>query len=103
MRDKRRYILVESGIGIAEAERDDFSMALYNALLHSIGESTYHRVNPKMVKFMGERRFILRAALAGSGLLIAALGLLKKINGRDCYFYTLKTSGTIKALASFKY
>ncbi len=103
MRDKRRYILVESGIGVAEAERDDFSLALYNALLHSIGESTYHRVNPRMVKFVSDRRFVLRAGLAGSGLLIAALGLLKKMNGKDCYFYTLKTSGTIKALSSFKY
>ena len=103
MRDKRRYILIESGMGVAEAERGDFSIVLYNALLHSVGESNYHRVNPKMVKFISDRRFVLRAGLAGSGQLVAALGLLKKINGKDCYFYTLKTSGTIKALSSFKY
>lgn len=101
MREKKRYILVESGIAVREPDRDGFSYALYNALLHSIGESSYHRVNPKVVEFLGEKRFILRANLQGSGMLIATLGLLKKIDGRDCYFYTLKTSGTIKALSSF--
>ncbi len=103
MRDKQRYVLVESGSSVQDAERDDFSLGLYNALLHSIGESNYHRVNPKVVKFLSDRRFVVRTSLSGCGPLVAALAMLKRVNNKDSYFYTLKSSGTLKALGSFKY
>lgn len=101
MRDKHRYVLVESGADVPEPEREDFSFGLYNALLHCLGESNYHRINPKVVKFVAANRFIIKSSLAGCGPMVAALALLKKVNNRDSYFYTLKSSGTIKALGSF--
>ena len=102
IREKHRYILVESGTGVAERDRDSFTTGLYNGLLHCIGESNYHRVNPKVVSFTGNNRFVIRSSLAGCGPLIAAMALLKRVNGNDAYFYTLKSSGTIRALSSFK-
>ncbi|HUC38512.1 MAG TPA: Rpp14/Pop5 family protein [Candidatus Acidoferrum sp.] len=103
MKEKHRYILVESGTPVNEREREDFSFGLYNAMLHCVGEAAYHKVNPKVIKFVTEKRFLLKSTLQGSGVLIAALAMMKKVNGRDTYFYTLKTSGTIKAISSFKY
>ncbi len=103
MKEKQRYTLVESGIEVEEAERDEFSLGLYGALLHCVGEATYHRVNPKVIKFLGKKRFLVRSSLSGCGIMTAALAMVKKVNGKDAYFYTLKTSGTIRALSSFKY
>ncbi len=103
MKDKHRYILVESGVEISDNDIEDFSSGLYSGLMHCIGEANYHRVNPKIVNFVGRNRFIIKSSLSGSGFLIAALALLKRVNSKETYFYTLKTSGTIKALSSFEY
>jgi RNase P/RNase MRP subunit POP5 len=103
LRDKSRYLLVESNIDIAESDREQFTFALYNGLLHSIGESNYHVVNPKVVDFVEKSRFIIKSSLVGYNKLILAFALIKKMEGMDVYFYTLKSSGTIKALNSFKY
>ena len=103
MREKHRYVLVESGAGVPESERESFVFGLRNALLHCIGESNYHRANPKIVDFVGPNRFIMRSSLWGYGPLIAALTLIKKVNNSDSYFYTLKSSGTLRALGSFKH
>ncbi len=103
MRDKHRYVLVESGIAIPESERDDFAFGLRNALLHCIGESNYHRANPKIMEFAAQNRFIIRSSLWGCGQLVAALALIKKVNGNDAYFYTLRSSGTIRSVADFKH
>ena len=103
MKEKQRYTLVESGMEITEREQEEFSLGLYNALLHCLGEATYHKANPKVVKFLSDKRFLLRSSLSGCGVLTAALAMVKKVNGKDAYFYTLKTSGTIRALSSFEY
>lgn len=103
MRDKHRYILVEAGTDIDDDEIGDFSSGLYSGLMHCIGEANYHRVNPKIVDFVSKNRFIMKSSLSGSGFLIGALALIKMVNNRETYFYTLKTSGTIKALSSFEY
>ncbi len=102
MREKHRYVLVESGMDVKEPDRENFAFGLRNALLHYIGESNYHRANPKIVEFTSQNRFIMRSSLWGYGQLVAALALIKKVNGSDYYFYTLKSSGTLKALDSFK-
>ncbi len=98
MREKHRYIAVESGHAVTEPERDDFATGLRIALMRCIGESNFHMVNPRVVEFLNDNTFILRTSLAGCGHVIAALALIKRIGGRDAYFYTLGASGTIKAL-----
>ncbi|MFI5412266.1 MAG: Rpp14/Pop5 family protein [Candidatus Micrarchaeales archaeon] len=100
MRDKKRYVLVETSIKISEDERG-FSHSLYKELIRCIGEINYHNVNPKFIKFVGQNRFIIRASLDGTAELILAFALIKKIGDKEISFYTLKSSGTIKALGSF--
>ena len=98
MRDKRRYILVESAEGIAGAEQDAFAEALYGELLKAVGEINYPSVNPKIMKFVDGKRFIIRSSLSGQDTLVLALSLIKSLNGNETAFYTLKSSGTIKTL-----
>ncbi len=98
MREKRRYITVESGYAVTEQEREEFATALRISLMRCIGESNFHRANPRILEFLSDKTFIMRTSLAGCGQVIAALALVKKVGGRDAYFYTLGASGTIRAL-----
>jgi RNase P/RNase MRP subunit POP5 len=98
MRRKTRYILVESATPIAEGGRARFEPLLYRSMLQSIGDLDYHRSNPKIAKFLDERRFILRCSLEGYRKALLALAMIKRIDERETAFYTLKSSGTIRAL-----
>ncbi len=98
MRRKIRYILTESAKPILEGDRSQFEYQLYRAMLHAIGELNYHKTNPKIIKFVDERSFILRCSLEGYKEALLALAIIKKLEDKETAFYTLKSSGTIKAL-----
>jgi RNase P/RNase MRP subunit POP5 len=98
MRRKIRYILTESAKPIPEGDRSQFEHQLYRAMLHAIGELSYHKTNPKIIKFIDDKRFILRCSLEGYKAALLALAIIKKLDEKEAAFYTLKSSGTIKAL-----
>lgn len=98
IREKHRYILVESGTELDGSGGKAFSDALCEELLGCIGALSYHKVKPKVVKMLDNRTFILKTSLYGCGMAIAALALIKEVGSAGTYFYTLKTSGTIRAL-----
>jgi len=100
MRDKKRYILVETTARI-NWEPKEFGTALYREIIRCIGESSYHKVNPRLIKLVGDNRFIIKSDLAGTGQLILAFALMKRIGETETAFYTLKSSGTIRALSGF--
>ena len=102
MREKRRYILVESTIEIAEPERKQFEHELFKELLHNIGEVGYFRANPKVMRYLDGKRFILKCNLAKYKEMIVALTFTKRVDGREIGLYTLNASGTIKALGAEK-
>ncbi len=97
MRDKKRYLLVETTAKI-NGDPKEFGNTLYREIIRCIGESSYHIVNPKLVKMVGENRFVIKSSLEGTGQLILAFALMKRIGETETAFYTLKSSGTIKAL-----
>jgi len=98
MRPKSRYILVESSVQIEAANAQQFERQLYEALLRSIGELSYHEANPRIMKFLNERQFILKCGLQGYKSTILALSMIKRLEGAEIAFYTIKSSGTIRAL-----
>lgn len=102
MREKRRYILVESTLEVGESERREFETGLFKELLHNIGEATYFRAHPKIMKFVGSNRFVLKCTLAKYKEVVIALTFIKRLNGREIGFYTLNASGTIRALEKTK-
>ena len=92
---------METSARISDDERA-FANNLYKEISKVVGEMSHHRINPKFVKFTSENRFIIRSSLEGAGALTAALALIKRINNTDVAFYTLKSSGTIRAVSQFK-
>jgi RNase P/RNase MRP subunit POP5 len=97
MRDKQRYVLVEA-YPDADGYTETFWNQLSDELLRCIGETNYHITNPKFVKFVGKNTFIIRTTVPGAAQVILSLALIKNLNGKEIAFYTLKTSGTIRAL-----
>ncbi len=97
MRDKRRYILVETTAAI-NSEPSEFGAQLYKEIIRCIGESNYHKINPRLVKLVSPNRFVIKGSLEGAGQLVLAFALIKRIGDVETAFYTLKSSGTIKAL-----
>lgn len=95
IRDKRRYLLVETAepLGDADTER-----ALYKELIRVIGEEEYPIVNPRFVKAIDSQHFIIRSSAEGQGKLVLALAFMRAMNGKPNAFYTLGASGTIRAL-----
>jgi RNase P/RNase MRP subunit POP5 len=98
IRDKRRYITIMPSRPIFESERKPFESLLYAALMVELGEAEYFKANPKIMKFMGKDKFMLRVALERYEQSIVAITLIKSIGGKPIGFYTTKASGTIKAL-----
>ncbi len=98
IRDKRRYLAIMSSRPIFEAERRAFEAQLYAALMAQLGEAEYFRANPKVMKFVGTDRFLLRVSLERYEESIVAVTLVKSMGGRPIGLYTMKASGTIKAL-----
>lgn len=98
MRDKRRYLTIMQSRPVLEAERPSFEASLYSALLTQLGEAEYFKANPKIMKFLDSDRFMLRVSLDRYEQAIVAVTFVKSIGGRPIGLYTLKASGTIKAL-----
>jgi len=73
--------------------------AFYNELVRYIGENNYATANPRIVKVIDANRFIVKVSLAGYRQLILALALMKKIGNDSTAFYTIWSSGTLKALS----
>ncbi len=88
MRTKHRYLLVESASHFRKE-------ALQDELLRAIG-TDYHVVNPRILDVRGKT--VIRCSLAGMGKLIVALALIKSVDGKENALYTIKASGTIRAL-----
>jgi RNase P/RNase MRP subunit POP5 len=98
MRDKKRYILAASSRPIHEADRKRFEAELYSAMMQQLGEAEYFKANPKVIKFSGKERFVLKVMHERYEQSIVALTFIKTISGKPIGLYTLKSSGTIMAV-----
>ena len=98
MKEKRRYILVKYSGGVAQEAAQEFEHGLYRELLKMLGELHYADANPKLAKMLEDGYFVQRSSLSGASDCILALSMIKKLNGEDAFFYTIKSSGTLKAL-----
>ena len=83
---------------LMEKESREFWNALSREMLRCIGEINYHRVNPKFERFVGKNRFIIKTTVPGASQVVLSMALIKNLDGEEIAFYTLKTSGTIRAL-----
>ncbi|MCL4381014.1 MAG: Rpp14/Pop5 family protein [Candidatus Marsarchaeota archaeon] len=95
MKQKTRYLLVESGVPILDARQ--FLSDFHSELLGMIGME-YYKLNLKVMAFISENTFIIRCANNYISLLVVALTFMKRVRSQPTYFYTLKSSGTMLAL-----
>jgi RNase P/RNase MRP subunit POP5 len=79
-------------------DRNDQERAFYKELSRTIGELDYNRINPRIIKYLGPKWFIIRVDNEGLQRAILALSLMRRLDTTEMGFYTLLSSGTIKAL-----
>lgn len=97
-RDKRRYLLIETSIEIRNEKI--FEQTLYKCMIDIIGQIYYYKVNPKIIEIVDRKHFIIRVGLLGLDEAILCFSMIKRMNEEKTGFYTLKSSGTLKALRS---
>ena len=93
-----RYLLVETSRETNIESVSNLEREFYRRLRSLVGEMNYHKVNPRIMRFLDSKRFILKANFEGVEDAILALALMKRFDNSDTAFWTLKSSGTIKAL-----
>jgi RNase P/RNase MRP subunit POP5 len=96
MRTKQRYILVETSKEVHD--KHVFTERLYGSIIEIVGQLGYHKINPKVIDFASDDLFIIKADLSGVEELIRALTFLKRVDNADIAFFTLRSSGTLRAL-----
>ncbi len=95
MKKKYRYLLIESSLEIRD--KSQFNIQLFNELINIIGLN-YYKVNPRIVSFIDKNTFIIKCSNSYISFLILAFTFIKFLNKNPIYFYTLKSSGTIKSI-----
>lgn len=98
MRKKSRYLLVETSRETNIESVSNLEREFYRKMRFLVGEMNYHRVNPRIMRFLDPKRLILKVNFEGLEDSILALALMKRFDNADTAFWTLKSSGTIKAL-----
>ena len=97
VRDKQRYVLVETSIENGMRQKKQLETQFYQDLAMMLGLINYHKVNPRVIRYIDDTRFIIRLRNELPSL-ITALALMREFNSKRVAFYTLKSSGTIAAL-----
>ncbi|MCL4404865.1 MAG: Rpp14/Pop5 family protein [Candidatus Marsarchaeota archaeon] len=97
IRDKKRYILVEasSELGLQKEELDKL---FKQAMMAVVGQLSYYEVSPKVVSLPDKNSFVVRCRLKGYDKALTATALIKRLGNLEVGLYTIKSSGTIKAL-----
>ncbi len=98
-RPKNRYLLVEASTPLDTSDHG-IANAILDSLAVELGAVGYVRANPKIVHSVGGGVFVLRVNRGYEGDLVLALSFVKRVGAQRLGFYTIKTSGTIRALIS---
>ena len=96
---KRRYVLVESSRAFDITNKLNWA-GLKGELYRFFGEKQYMESNLFPLKQLTDKKFIIRVSRGTEKHAILALSFVHKIGPSEIGFYTLKTSGTIRALTS---
>ena len=100
IREKHRYLLVEYNNEMPQ-DTAAFSKALHKEIMSCFGQLHYFKGGFRIMEFPRGSFFIIRSSLNEYESLIRAFALIKKLGNEDAAFYTLRSSGTIKALKQY--
>lgn len=100
LKRKTRYIMVRSSHPADLSDKTAWQQ-LRIELSKFLGEKEYLNANPFFAEQIGDSTFIIRVMRGSDRAVILALSFTKlQSEGKEVGFYTLKTSGTIRALKS---
>ncbi len=89
MRAKHRYILLMSTHAVE-------GQSIKRALFYKLGIN-YYKASIRIIS-MQQNIAIIKCSLESFMQVIAALTMVKEVDGHEIAFYTLKASGTLRAL-----
>ncbi len=101
IRNKKRYMMVETTSEL-KMDKEELDRALKQAVLLLVGQLGYYDISPKLVSLIDSKHFVVRCKLQGYERMLLASALIKKLGAAETGLYTLKSSGTIKALMKGK-
>jgi len=71
--------------------------AVKKAFIEYYGKSMYHKASPQLILYdENSGRGVIRVLHTCTDHLLATLGLVKKINDKNCLLLPLRTTGTLK-------
>ncbi len=97
---KNRYILVETSSPIDLSNRGVFE-EVASKLKSYLGEHAFMESNPQIISKLDEKNFIMKVTRGTEKQLFLALSFLKGVNDKEIGFYTLRTSGTVRAIKDY--
>lgn len=98
LKKKYRYVLIMASRELNAAQDQN---VINSELIRFVGETAYSQINPRIVAQYGDRMFVIKTYRGFEKQLILALSFMKRVNGSKIGLYTIKTSGSIKSLASY--
>jgi RNase P/RNase MRP subunit POP5 len=99
-RHKNRYILVESS-DILNTRQYDTASSLMSAFHSQVGNVGFSEMSPKLMHQVNDRVFIMRINRDHERKAVLALAFIKSVGNRKIGLYTIRISGTIRALKTF--
>ena len=97
VRRKSRYQLVETSKDVY-LESNDGQRGLAEGIARVIGEFGYMNANPKVMRQLNGRVFIMRTHRGDEDHVVLALSFIKQLSGMPIGFYTIRSSGSIRKL-----
>ncbi len=95
-KNKHRYLLIKSSVPLEGLNAHDIKKAVFERM-----GMRFHIAALKVIEMQGST-LVIRCSLKSFDEVVAALTMTKELGGRRIAFYTLKSSGTIRALKKAK-
>jgi RNase P/RNase MRP subunit POP5 len=96
MRPKFRYVLLESSEDLNLIDKESIS-ELRNRFRYIMGEQKYLDAEPK-IKLVNKNRFVIKVNRGSEEDIVLASCFIKDFSGKRIGLYTVKTSGSIRAV-----
>ncbi|MEM1878185.1 MAG: Rpp14/Pop5 family protein [Desulfurococcaceae archaeon] len=93
---RKRYV-VFAAVCEEKVTYEKLSKTIRNAFIELYGKAYTHKASPRLVLFdEGRQRGVVRVLHIYTDHLVAALGLVRNVEGVDCILVPYRTTGTIK-------
>jgi RNase P/RNase MRP subunit POP5 len=79
-------------------EKEELERLVKQAVLSLVGQLGYYDISPKLISVVDKNHIVMRCRLRGYKRMLLVFSLIKRLGSMETGIYTLKSSGTLKAL-----